>query len=86
MFNEIRMMNIKLREMGITDVSENRQHEKEQVLKDLHALVRLVKSNDKAAADKINGLKFTIGNNRITSYNVCYTKLLRLNEQRSHTE
>jgi len=59
MFNEIRMMNIKLREMGITDVSENRQHEKEQVLKDLHALVRLVKS------DKINGLKFTIGNKNI---------------------
>ncbi|MBN2878326.1 MAG: PAS domain S-box protein [Clostridia bacterium] len=65
MFNEIRMMNIKLREMGVTDLSENRQHEKEQVLKDLHALIRLTKSSDPAAADKIEGLKFTIGNKNI---------------------
>ena len=36
-----------------------------------------------AGDDAVKGVIVTSGKNRITSYNVCYTKLLRINLRRS---
>ncbi len=64
-FNEIRIMNTKCREMGMFKDEEKNSDEKTATIIEIKRLIELIRTKNVEAKKIINGLKFRINNNNI---------------------